>query len=299
RGVDNSLLENGGLDRVFGDTLALLRGSDLLLGNLESSAALAGTAQNKSYTFRFRGEAVGRLKDAGFSYLSLANNHTFDFGTEGFLQTLAALSRWGVATSGAGADLTEASRPWVFHVGQQEIRVLSFGDFPVDRTGFDGRAEEAARDSRPGILWLDERGIQIAARAFSGQESFNVAFVHGGEEWRNSPTAEQKRLYRELVHDGADLVIGAHPHVLEGMEAIDGSLIAYSLGNFLFPGMGGTPGGEDSVILRLGVYHGSVRYVQAFPVRLRDRTVRRAADARAWNMLMSRTRALARQNERE
>ena len=297
RGVDNALLEDGGLERVFGNTLALLRGSGLLLGNLESSAALTGAPANKSYTFRFRGEAVGRLKDAGFSYLSLANNHTFDFGAEGFLQTLAALSRWGVATSGAGTDLAEASRPSVFHIGQQEIRVLSLGDFPVDRTGFDGRAEEAARDSRPGILWLDAQGIEIAARAFSNRSSFNIAFIHGGEEWRASPTAQQERLYRELVRNGANLVIGAHPHILEGLEAMDGSLIAYSLGNFLFPGMDGTPGGEDSVILRLGVYDGRIRYVQAFPVRLRERTVRRAADERAWKVLMSRTRALALGNE--
>jgi poly-gamma-glutamate capsule biosynthesis protein CapA/YwtB (metallophosphatase superfamily) len=293
RGVDNALLERDGLDRVFGNVLTLLRGSNLLLGNLESSAALTGKAQDKSYTFRFRGEAVGRLKDAGFSYLSLANNHTFDFGMEGFLQTLAALSRWGVATSGAGADLAEASRPFIFHVGGQEIRVLSFGAFPVDRTGFDGRTEERARGSRPGILWLDEQGFEIAARAFSGRDSFNIAFVHGGEEWRESPTAAQKRLYRELVRSGANLVIGAHPHVLEGMEALDGNLIAYSLGNFLFPGMDGTPGGEDSVILRLGVFDGKVRYVEAFPVRLRGRTVRRATDDHAWNVLMARTRALA------
>jgi poly-gamma-glutamate capsule biosynthesis protein CapA/YwtB (metallophosphatase superfamily) len=296
RGVDDALLSHGGLSRVFGDTLALLRGSDLLLGNLESSAASGGVPQNKSYSFRFRGEAVEKLREAGFSYLSLANNHTFDFGADGFLRTLAALSRWGIMTSGAGGNLDEASRPAVVRAGSQEIRILSFGDFPVDRTGFDGRVSERAGSSRPGILWLDEEGLSAAARAFAGgtgSPAFTIAFVHGGEEWRPTPTTEQKRLYRELVHRGADLVLGAHPHVLEGMEALAGGLIVYSLGNFLFPGMEGTPGGQDSVILRLGIFAGKIRYVQAFPVRLRGTTVSRASNDLAWRALMARTRALA------
>ena len=293
RGVDRALIARGGLERVFGDTLALLRGSGFLLGNLESSAASSGTAQDKSYTFRFLPDAVGALKQAGFSYLSLANNHTFDFGLPGFLQTLAALSTWKIMTSGAGANREEAGRPAVVKVGAQEVRVLSFGAFPVDRTGFNGRVVERAQDSRPGILWLDRQGLAAAGRAFSGDGAFNIAFVHGGTEWSATPTSEQRRLYRQLVRQGADLVIGAHPHVLEGMEAFDGRLIAYSLGNFIFPGMQGTPGGQDSVILRLGVYNGKVRYVQAFPVHLNGGTVRRAADERAWRELMSLSRALA------
>jgi len=294
RGVDRALLARDGLSRVFGDTLSLLRGTGLLLGNLESSAAQAGPRQDKHYTFRFSPEAVGKLKEAGFSYLSLANNHTFDFGTDGFLQTLAALSRWGVATSGAGADLREASRPMDGQIGEQEIRVLSFGAFPADSTGFDGQLVERARDSRPGILWLDDQGLSIADRAFSESKAFTIALVHGGEEWSVSPSLQQRRLYRELIRHGANLVIGAHPHVLEGMEALGGNLIAYSLGNFLFPGMDGTPGGQDSVILRLGVCEGKVRYVEAFPVRLRGGTVARDSDVgRAWRELMARTRALA------
>ena len=88
-------------------------------------------------------------------------------------------------------------------------------------------------------------------------------------------------------------MLGAHPHVLEGMEAVGGNLIAYSLGNFLFPGMEGTSGGEDSVILRLGIFEGKIRYVQVIPVRLRGGTVRRADDHTALKEILSRTRALS------
>jgi len=80
--------------------------------------------------------------------------------------------------------------------------------------------------------------------------------------------------------------------MLQGMEAADGKLIAYSLGNFLFPGMEGTPGGEDSIILRLGIYDGKIRYVQSFPVRLRGRMVRRASSEEARRELLEQIRAV-------
>lgn len=154
RGVDATLLSVGGVDQVFGDTLPILRGAQLLLGNLESSTASHGTAENKSYTFRFRPAAVEKLREAGFSYLSLANNHSYDFGKEGFLETLVSLSRCGIRTSGAGSDIQEASQPTVAWAGTQKVHIFSFGAFPVDKTGFDGRVRERAGSSRPGILWL-------------------------------------------------------------------------------------------------------------------------------------------------
>lgn len=241
--------------------------------------------------FVFRPAAVEKLREAGFSYLSLANNHSYDFGPEGFLQTLASLSRCGIRTSGAGSDLQEATRPTVVWVGTQKVRVLSFGAFPVDKTGFDGRIRERAGSSRPGILWLDDAELASAAKIFS-PDAFNIAFVHGGQEWSQTITPEQKRLYRELLLHGADLVLGAHPHVLQGMEAADGKLIAYSLGNFVFPGMEGTPGGQDSVILRLGIYEGKIRYLQSFPIRLRGRVVRLASSEEARKELLERTLAV-------
>jgi hypothetical protein len=291
RGVDDVLLSEDGIQRVFGDTLPALRSCPLLLGNLESAATFAGARTRKTYTFRFAPAALGALKKAGFSYLSLANNHTFDFGARGFLDTLASLSQWGLGTSGAGGNAREASLPFIAHFGSVEVRILSFAAYPVDRTGFDGRKAARAAPDRPGTLWLDEEGLAAAARAFSSG-SFNIALVHGGEEWSSLPTADQKRLYAGLVRAGSDLVVGSHPHVLQGMQVFQGGLIAYSLGNFIFPGMDGTDGGEDSVILKLGLYQGRIRYVVSLPVRLRGTSVRLAQGDAARLKLLSLTRAL-------
>ena len=288
RGVDSALIAPGGLQRVFGDTLPFLQGLDLLAGNLEAAATTGGTRAVKSYTFRFDPRALGSLAAAGFSYFSAANNHTFDFGSIGFLDTVENLQRAGIATSGAGDTAAAASRPAVLKIGSTEVRVLSFADYPADRKGFDGRVSARAAADRAGELWLDEDGLAAARRAFS-PGSFNIALVHGGDEWSTAPTDEQKRGYRELVTDGADLVIGSHPHVLQGLEARNGRLIAYSLGNFLFPGMEGTPGGERSMILAVGILGRRIVSLRFVPVRLNAGTVRQDPGRDALQQFRSRT----------
>lgn len=274
RGVDALLVAARGIERVFGDTLPLLGSCGILLGNLEGAATRRGEKAAKTYTFRFDPAALGKLAQAGFTHLSLANNHSFDFGQTGFLDTLEALERFGIAAPGAGRTLEHAQSPTETLAAGMTVRVLAFGAYPVDRMGFDGRRTARATENRPGILWLDERSLAEAALRF-GPESFDIAMVHGGEEWSREPTAGQRALYRRLIDAGADLVVGSHPHVLQDLEPVDGGLIAYSLGNFLFPGMEGTKGGEDSTILRVGVYRGAIRYVQRYPARLSGVTVRR------------------------
>jgi hypothetical protein len=275
RGVDSLLARPDGLERVFGDTLPVLQGCDLLIGNLEAAATRRGSKVAKSFTFRFDPAALSLLAEAGFTWLSLTNNHSFDFGPEGFLDTLAALAAAGIGTSGAGLSEEQAQEALEAAAGTTRVRILSFGAYPVDRMGFDGRRTARAAGAKPGILWLDEAAVAAAGRQF-GPDTFDIAVVHGGEEWTRGPTAQLRRLCEELLGAGADLVIGSHPHVLHPLEVVDGRLVAWSLGNFLFPGMDGTPGGEDSAILRLGVYGGAVRYVQFIPVRLKGTTVRLA-----------------------
>jgi poly-gamma-glutamate capsule biosynthesis protein CapA/YwtB (metallophosphatase superfamily) len=275
RGIDTALLAPDGLERVFDDTLPVLRAADVVLGNLEAAATTSSVRVAKSYNFRFSPAALAGLARAGFSYLSVANNHSFDFGRQGFLDTLQALAAAGIGTSGAGRSLAEAAAPFVRRIRDTEIRVLSFGDFPADPRGFDGKRDARAAGATSGILWLDDDGLAAAKQAFS-PDSFDIALVHGGEEWSTTPTADQKRWYRSLVDAGADLVIGSHPHVLQTLEMRGSALIAYSLGNFLFPGMEETKGGQDSVILEVGILEGKITAVHAIPVHLSGTGVRLA-----------------------
>ena len=273
RGADAILLSSAkGKETVFGDVLPLMKKTDLLLGNLEGAVTVRGEKFVKAYNFRFQPAILGALAASGFGYLSLTNNHVFDFGLQGFLDTLEAFKAAGLPTSGAGKDLAEAGRPWETEIGGVRLKVLSLGAYPAEGAKFDGSREAAAREDRPGILWAGEPALAAMRRSFSAS-SFDVVLVHGGEEWLNEPTARQRELYRSFVDAGADLVLGSHPHVLQAAEVYKGRLLAYSLGNFLFPGMDETRYGEESLFLSLGLYEGEVRYVEFHPVRLRNQVL--------------------------
>lgn len=273
RGSDAILLASPrGKETVFGDVLPLMKKSDLLLGNLEGAVTVRGEKFVKAYNFRFPPTILDALVSSGFGYLALTNNHVYDFGDQGLLDTLDAFKAAGLPTSGAGRDLAEACRPWEKTVRGTRVRVLSLGAYPAEGTKFDGRLQAAAGENRPGILWAGETALAAMRKGFSA-DTFDLVLVHGGEEWHSEPAAEQKALYRSFVDAGADIVIGSHPHVLQGAEVYRGKLIAYSLGNFLFPGMDETRYGEESVLLSLGIHEGEVRYVEFHPVRLRNQVL--------------------------
>jgi poly-gamma-glutamate synthesis protein (capsule biosynthesis protein) len=268
RGIDRALLSgDAGIQRTFADTLPILQEADLLLGNLEGAVTRRGTPAEKSYTFRFPPEVLSPLGRVGFDYVSLTNNHAYDYGEPGFLDTLDNLSRSEIATSGAGRSLEEARRSWDTTVRGQPVHVLSLGAYPRERNGFDGLRQASARDDRAGILWATDQLIADLPELLSGA-GFTIVMVHGGQEWAERPTEGQRRLYRQLANAGADLVVGSHPHVVQGLEGYRGSLIAYSLGNFLFNGMQQTRYGEESVILTVGAHEGAIRYVEPKPVQI-------------------------------
>jgi len=275
RGVETLLLQGErGIAQVFGDTLSVLQKQDLLLGNLEGPLTTRGTPIIKTYTFRFPPPVLEALKKAGFRYLSLTNNHVVDYGKEGLLDTLQAFGTFGMGTSGIGSSLEEARTPWKFlSPGGRPIYILSMGAYPPEKSGFDGRREASAGIDRPGILWASEENLESLKKSYP-TGGMNILMVHGGHEWQSTPHRGQVDLYRGFIDRGVDIVFGSHPHVVQGMEAYRGKLIFYSLGNFLFPGMDETLGGEESVIVSCGVYRGKVRYLEVYPVRLQGTTVR-------------------------
>lgn len=259
-----------GLEEVFGDTLPVLASVDLLLGNLEGAVTTRGTRASKSYTFRFHPRVLNPLAEAGFDYLSLTNNHSFDYGVVGFADTLAHLGAAGLHTSGAGSDLEAASAPSTFVSDDTEVRILSVGAYPRERNGFDGKSKTSATNDAPGVLWKGD-AANAAISGISSDETFDILMVHGGEEWSTEPSEEFKNLLRSYVDLGADLILGSHPHVVHGLEAYKGRLIAYSLGNFIFPGMEETRYGEESMIVRLGVFNNAIKYVEIVPVEIEGR----------------------------
>lgn len=293
RGVEHLLLQGEeGIPQVFGDTLSVLQKQDLLVGNLEGPLTTRGTTAIKTYTFRFPPQILAALKGVGFQYLSLTNNHVLDYGQEGLLDTLQAFSAFGMGTSGIGRSLEEAKKPWKFLTpGGKPVHILSMGAYPPEKSGFDGRRDASAGIDRPGILWAMDEHVKLLKDSY-GSGGLNILMVHGGYEWESIPHRAQVDLYRGCIDRGVDIVFGSHPHVLQGMEEYGGKLIFYSLGNFLFPGMEETLGGEESVIVSCGVYRGKVRYLEVYPVRLQGATVRLDSSSKTLSRFYQLSRAL-------
>ncbi|PZD95936.1 CapA family protein [Paenibacillus sambharensis] len=223
------LMRNKGMDYPYQKALPYLQEPDLTAANLENPITTRGVpAEDKQYVFKGHPDLVPSLVDAGFDVVSLANNHTLDQGVEGLLDTIDHLRDAGLPNMGGGRNDTEAFAPAVL-----EAKGLSIAYFGVTRVVPVG--EWKADKNRAGVAesYDSTRAVAAIKRA-RAEHDLIVVMVHWGEEKKDFPVDTQKRLARDYIDAGADLVIGSHPHVLQGFEQYKGKWIAYSLGNFIF-----------------------------------------------------------------
>lgn len=206
---------------------ALLRDADVRIGNLECPIARGGTAlDNKIYTFR-ADPSVLRVLAGRFDAMSVANNHSGDYGQAAFVETLDHLSNAGIRAFGGGANLAQAHAPlWIERKGLR-IAVLGYDEFKPRR--FEAGA------SWPGVAWSEDSHVvaDIRAARTAGADVV-IPFMHWGWERETQPSARQQALARRMIDAGADAVIGAHPHVTQGAALYRGKPIVFSLGNFVF-----------------------------------------------------------------
>jgi poly-gamma-glutamate synthesis protein (capsule biosynthesis protein) len=188
----------------------------------------------KRFHFRFPPGTSRSLHDAGVSLLLFANNHAFDYGETGFLDSLEDFDSSGMPFVGAGRNEGEAEKPREIQApgGGRPITFIGFARYPGERLGFSTK-DAAAGPSSPGIATDSSAALDSIRIAAAGAATV-IVLVHGGTEYVESPSGEARSLYRQFSEAGACLVLGSHPHVLQGIEARGSSLIAYSLGNFLF-----------------------------------------------------------------
>ena len=204
-----------------------LSSADIAIVNLEMAITERGEPYDKEFVFRAPGSAALTLAGAGIDVVSLANNHTLDFGLIGLEDTIGVLDEVEILRPGAGGNNAEAYAPRVMSL-DNGIRVAFVSATAVVPGGF------AASSTRAGVA--DARGaisrVLAAVRAAASGNDVVVVSVHWGVERRTCPNESQRDLARELIDAGANLILGHHPHVLQPIETFDRTVIAYSLGNF-------------------------------------------------------------------
>ena len=232
--IMNSLRSRGGEISSSIDPVLIKRSNDadIFMINNEFPYSNRGTPlPNKKFTFRARPETVRYMKDLGTDIVSLANNHAFDHGEDALLDTFDTLDGAGIPYVGAGHDLKEAMRPVYFIAGGMKIAFVSATQ--IERS-LPPDTREATDDS-PGVLRTlePEKFLTVIGNAKENSD-FVIVYVHWGSENTNVYEAAQTELAKAYVNAGADLIIGDHPHVLQGITYIDDVPVFYSLGNYWF-----------------------------------------------------------------
>jgi poly-gamma-glutamate synthesis protein (capsule biosynthesis protein) len=208
----------------------LLDAHDLRIGNLECVVASGGNALAKPYTFRADPGVLSVLK-RHFDGMSLANNHSGDFGKAAFAEQLELMQRAGLAGFGGGRNASEAHAPLILERNGLRIALLGYVEFKP-------RSFEADA-TRPGVAWSgeDEQVIEdIVAARRDHHVDIVIPYMHWGWEEEAQPSPRLRAFARRMIDAGADMVVGGHPHVTQGADVYKGKPIIYSLGNFLFNG---------------------------------------------------------------
>ena len=228
RGVADRIKEHGDPGLPFAKIKGLLRSGDIVFGNLESPLTPGRDIDIREMVLRAEPGMAAVLADAGFTLLSLANNHTPDFGAAGVLDTLRNLDQVGIAWVGAGPDEATADIPRIVEVRGLRLAFLAFTDPEIAPHSY------GAGEDTPGTASADVARMQAAIKDARLTADFVVVSLHAGTEYEAEPDNCQVEFAHAAVDAGADLVLGHHPHVVQPVELYRDRYILYSLGNLVF-----------------------------------------------------------------
>lgn len=257
------LIEQRGIDYPWEKVTPIFKKSDLVLVNLETSIGTKGTASpDKSYTFQSKPQTLDGLVNAGVHGVSIANNHILDFGQEGFIETLENLEQRDIKYAGGGRNLERALEPAVWNINGQRIGFLAFSRVIYDMSWY-------ATSNRPGIVSAYDNYVEQIEKTIAESKKnidFLIVSVHWGKEREQYPQDYQRRVGKIMIDAGADVVMGHHPHVLQGIEFYKEKPIIYSLGNFVFNSIGQLS--NQTMIFNIEVGEGRIMNCYVTPIAI-------------------------------
>lgn len=213
------------------DLIACMDDADIMMVNNEFTYSDRGQPlSGKTFTFRAKPEMAAELDRLSVDIVSLANNHVYDYGETALLDTLDTLDQYGIPYVGAGRNLGEAKEIAYFQAGDMRLAYVSATQ--IERSYV---YTKEATETGAGVLRTYDPAVFLEViRKAEETSDFVVVYVHWGTEGTDQVEADQRQLGYQYIDAGADLVIGAHPHCLQGIEFYQGVPIVYSLGNYWF-----------------------------------------------------------------
>lgn len=237
--------------------------ADISIGNLECVIGDKGSPVQTYTHLRTDAKSTEFLKI--FKILSLANNHILDYGIEGMNETIDVLRRNHILTVGVGSNYQQAARPLI--IERKSIRI-GFVNFMYDEVTMFPSLARARGYGRPGPARYFEDDILGSIQRLRKTVDLIVASIHWGVEYIHFPSPQQRLLAEKLVDKGVDIIVGHHPHVVQGIQRYKGGLIFYSLGNLVFdPAISNVKYG---LMVKLHVCKKGVSNCELFPLNMNE-----------------------------
>jgi poly-gamma-glutamate capsule biosynthesis protein CapA/YwtB (metallophosphatase superfamily) len=264
------LMQQHGRDYPLLEVKERLRQPDLTFGNLECAVSDRGTPlPGKGIWLRASPEVLPQLETSGFDILSIANNHSLDYDAEAFLDTLDLLEQTGIATVGGGKDIIGARSPRVMTVKGVRIGFLAYTEMADTFWSYDYPRKFKATETEPGVAPYDYAAIIEDVVDLRDQADLLVLSVHWGTEYSHYPSSLQREHAHGMIDAGADVIVGHHPHVVQGVEVYNGGLIAYSLGNFVFD-QNQSDKTREGLVMELKADKSGITQANLYPVIIRE-----------------------------
>ena len=219
----NAYYDSNGKDYFFQNVKSIFEADDLTIANFEGTLTDSDTREDKTFAFKAPAEYAQILTSGSVEAVNTANNHSHDYGDQSYTDTLTALDNAGIT-----------------HFGYDDTAVMDIKGVKVGLVGIYELNDHLGREQQ-----LKDNIAKVKA---DGAELVIVIF-HWGNETETVPDTNQMTLGRLAIDEGADLVCGHHPHVLQGIETYKGKNIVYSLGNFCFGG-NSSPSDMDTMIFQ-------------------------------------------------
>ena len=217
------LIEKHGLDKILHPLISVI-GERKIIANLESPLLNTqySDENNKISKLSAKEKYAKILSDIGFSAVSLGNNHIFDFGLDGLINTQSLLEKNSIKYFGAGKNRKEAISASIINLGQKTIGLIGFS--------FCNRAEE----SKAGVAYLYDNSVEDSIKDLKDKADFIISMPHAGIELYEYPLKRDQKIYKRMIELGVDLVVGSQSHCVQAREKYLGKYIYYSLGDLLF-----------------------------------------------------------------
>jgi poly-gamma-glutamate synthesis protein (capsule biosynthesis protein) len=257
RGVAPVIEENG-VDYLFESTSEIISSYDLAFCNLECALSNRGTPLEKRFLFRSDTSCAYALSAAGFDVVCLGNNHTIDYGYDALLDTVDAVENAGMIEVGTQVAGTDDPGFRIIEKNGLDIGFLAFSDL------YDDAGE--VPEGYPYVMMVDPVTLPQQVADAKSRCDVLIVSMHWGVDYLDFPTERQQALAKLCIDEGADLILGHHPHVLQDVEIYKGKPIVYSMGGFVWDSS--RDGADHSGIFAFELGEDSAEFVEMIPVEI-------------------------------